>query len=175
MDPISIGMAAVSVGSSLFSMFGSNSHNENTSQNWMMQAQDMQLAQQQNAVRQQQMNLDSDRRKRDIIRNAQVATAKAENAAANGGALNSSGIEGARAGISGQAGVNYLGVSQNQEIGNTMFALDNQRAMLNFQQSQYQNKRSQNNMYDYAGAFGSVMTKDNRESLSNMFTYLKSL
>lgn len=164
-----------SVGSSLFSAFGSGSHSQNTSQNWAMQAQDMQLAQQQNAMRQQQMNLDAERRKRDIIRNAQVATAKAENSAANSGALNSSGIEGARGGISGQAGVNYLGVAQNQEIGNKMFALDNQRAMLGFYQSQYQNKLNQNNMFDYAGAAGSFFNKDNRDSLSSLYTYFKSL
>lgn len=89
-----------------------------------------------NELRRQQMNLDANRRKRDIIRQSQVATANAEAAAANSGALNSSGIEGARGSISGQAGVNFLGVSQNQEIGNKMFNYENQRLKVKFDAKQ---------------------------------------
>lgn len=113
------------------------------------------LSIQQNLLRQTQMNLDANRRKRDIIRQAQVATANAEASASNSGALNSSGIEGARAGISGQAGVNYLGVSQNQEIGNQMFLMENLRGMYLNNARRAQVK--QNNITDYLGQIGDFL------------------
>jgi predicted DNA repair protein MutK len=89
-------------------------------------------------TRQQQMNLDAMRRKRDIIRQAQIAQSTAQATATSQGAGESSGIAGAMGGISGMAGVNSLGVSQNQELGNKMFDINrekldvfNQSAMLN--------------------------------------------
>lgn len=72
--------------------------------------------------RQQQMNLDATRKKREIIRQAQVARAQAVSTANAQGAGDSSALMGAEGAISGQSGVNYLGVSQNQQIGNDIFA-----------------------------------------------------
>lgn len=179
MDPLSLGMTAASVGSGLYSLFGGGSNQPNyqaQAAQFALQQQDMNLAMVQNAQRQKQMNLDANRRKRDIIRQAQVATANAEAAAAGSGALNSSGVEGARATISGQAGVNYLGVSQNQEIGNTMFALDNMRAQNQFQQSQLQAmQQSRTPRTDYGSAVGSFFNADNRNSINSVYTYLRSL
>lgn len=172
MDPITLGLGAVSLGSSLFSAFGGS---KSSKPNPQMQMMEMLLAARQNALRQQQMNLDAQRRKRDIIRSAQVATANAEAAAAGGGALNSSGIEGARAGISGQAGTNILGVSQNLEIGNQMFALDNQRALTGFMKSQQEGAASKTGFGDYASAAGGFLSKDNKESISSIYSYLKSI
>ena len=113
------------------------------------------LSIQENQLRQKQMNLDANRRKRDIIRQAQVATANAEASANASGALNGSGVEGARAGISGQAGVNFLGVSQNQEIGNQMFTLENLRGMM-LNKSRRDSIR-QNGFADYLSQIGTFL------------------
>lgn len=172
MDPITLGLGAVSIGSSLFSAFGGS---KSSKPNPQMQNLEMLLAARQNALRQQQMNLDAQRRKRDIIRSAQVATANAEAAAAGGGALNSSGVEGARAGISGQAGTNILGVSQNLEIGTGMFNIDNQKALAGFMKSQQEGAASKTGIGDYAAAAGGFLSKDNKESISSIFSYLKSI
>lgn len=159
MDPITLGTTALSVGSSLFGLFGSKKSGQVNPQ---MAAMYNQLSLQNNQLEQTRMNLDAERRKRDIIRNAQVATAKAENSAANSGALNSSGIEGARAGISGQAGVNYLGVSQNQEIGNQMFANKNMQGMLDYQM---QGQKAQSPNY---GAMGAEFFSNNADEISRL-------
>lgn len=172
MDPISLGLGAFSVGSSLFSAFGGGRSSKPNSQ---MQMMEMLLAGRQNALRQQQMHLDAQRRKRDIIRAAQIATANAEAAAAGSGALNSSGVEGARASISGQAGTNILSVSQNQEIGDQMFALDNQRALLGYMKSQQEGAQSKTGIGDYASAAGSFFNKNNRDDIHSIFSYLKSI
>lgn len=161
MDPITLGISAFSAGSSLLGgLFGSQ-NNANTNQSWYHQAQGL-IDMQQNALRQKQMNLDAARRKRDIIRQAQTATANAEAAAANSGALNSSGIEGARAGISGQAGVNTLGVSQNQEIGNSMFGLETTRAAMGMLAG-YQKASQRANVWDKVSMVGSAFQGKNLE------------
>lgn len=172
MDPISLGMGAFSVGSSLFSAFGGS---KSSKPNPQMQMMEMLLAARQNALRQQQMNLDAQRRKRDIIRSAQVATANAEAAANASGAGVSSGVEGATASISGRAGTNLLGVNQNLEIGNQMFALDNQRAMLGFMKSQQEGAQNKTGIGDYASAAGSFFNKNNRDDIHSIFSYLKSI
>lgn len=74
-------------------------------------------------ISQQQMNLDAQRRQREVIRSSVVARSQAitqEAAAGVTGAGNSvqGGIEG---NISGRTGVNLLGTTQNQEAGNAIF------------------------------------------------------
>lgn len=76
----------------------------------------------QEAIRKQQMNLEAMRRKRDIIRQAQMASAKSLATASAQGGAESSGFAGALATTSGQAGGATLATSQNQELGNAMFA-----------------------------------------------------
>lgn len=87
-------------------------------------AQKQMIAAQQRAEQQRelQMNLDATRKKREVIRQAQVARANALSTGAAQGAGESSSLEGAFGGISGQSGVNMLGISQNQEIGGKIFA-----------------------------------------------------
>ena len=80
-----------------------------------------------NAVRQQQMNIDATRRRRDVIRQAQVAGANATAVAYNQGAGNSSALTGALGQIAGQEGVNIQGIEQNRQLGNEMFALNTMR------------------------------------------------
>lgn len=169
MDPILAGISAIGAGSSILGGLFGSAHNSNTNQSWYSIANGM-LDMQANDLRQKQMNLDAERRKRDIIRNAQVATAKAENSAANSGAINSSGIEGARAGISGQAGVNYLGVSQNQEIGNQMFGLENQRAQMGLMAG-YQRASQRANMWDMMSGIGGGLQGNNAELASRVVNW----
>lgn len=74
--------------------------------------------------RQLQMNLDASRRKREIIRQSVAARSQtlavttAQGAAGAGG----SSLAGAYGSIAGRTGVNWLGVDQNQQIGNSIFA-----------------------------------------------------
>lgn len=76
------------------------------------------------ALRQQQMNLDATRRKREIIRqsvaarSAAVAQTTAQGASGAGG----SSLPGAVGSIAGRQGVGFEGIDQNQQIGNSIFA-----------------------------------------------------
>jgi hypothetical protein len=90
------------------------------------QQQQIALEQQMEAKRQQQLNLDAMRRKREIIRQGIAARGAALSTATAQGASYGTGLQGAYGNISGRENVNTLGVSQNQEIGNSMFGLNNQ-------------------------------------------------
>jgi hypothetical protein len=74
-------------------------------------------------LRQKQMNLDATRRKREIIRASVAArsAALAQTTASGAAGVGGSSLAGAYGSIAGRTGVNTLGVSQNQEIGNSMF------------------------------------------------------
>lgn len=87
------------------------------------QEKSLQLQQQEDQQRQQAMNLDSTRRKREMIRQSIAARSQALSAATNQGAAQGSGLPGGYGGISGRTGVNELGVNQNEEIGNNIFGL----------------------------------------------------
>lgn len=88
------------------------------------------IQQRSEALRQQQMNLDATRRKREIVRTALAQRAAALTTTTNQGASGPGGssLAGAYGSIAGREGVNELGVSQNQELGNSMFT--NNRALL---------------------------------------------
>ena len=161
MDPISLGLGALSVGSSIFGLFGRRGGQVNpgtASQYNYLEAQN-------SALEEQRMHLDAARRRRDIMRQAQVATANAENIAANSGAINSSGIEGARASISGQAGVNTLGVTQNEEIATQMFGIKRTQGLLN-----YQMKGQQSQGVNFASGIGEILG-GNSEELSRLLRF----
>jgi len=78
--------------------------------------------QKQEALRQQAMELDARRRQREILRNQQRARSMSLTTATAQGASFGSVLPGAFGQISGQAGTQGLGVSQNLEIGRGMFA-----------------------------------------------------
>jgi len=90
------------------------------------QANQSAIAAQQEAERQRQlqMNLDAARRKREIIRQSiaarsqALAVTTAQGAAGAGG----SSLAGAYGSIAGRTGANWLGVDQNQQIGNAIFS-----------------------------------------------------
>jgi hypothetical protein len=73
-------------------------------------------------LRKKQMNLDVMRRRREIIRESQVARGLALNNAASQGASEGSGIAGGLAQISATAASGQSALNQNLEIGNKIFA-----------------------------------------------------
>jgi hypothetical protein len=88
------------------------------------------------ALRQKQLNLDATRRKREIMRASVAArsAALAQTTAQGAGAPGGSALAGAYGSIAGRTGVNTLGVSQNQEIGNSMFDV-HQQQLASYQQA----------------------------------------
>lgn len=79
-------------------------------------------------ARQQSVELDSRRRTRQIIREAQVARANALSNATNQGAAQGSALPGAYAQISGQEATAITGVEQNKELGDRIFAANREAA-----------------------------------------------
>lgn len=72
-------------------------------------------------LRQAQMNLESRREQRNIIRQAALARAAAVSSANAQGAQDSSGLQGGLSQITGQAGSASLATNQNQQLGTAMF------------------------------------------------------
>lgn len=81
------------------------------------------IAKKQEKMRQRQMNLEADRRKREIIREGQRARAMALNNATAQGAAEGSGLQGGYGQIAGQTNNSLLAINQDQSIGNRMFSL----------------------------------------------------
>lgn len=112
------------------------------------------------AQRQQAMELDARRNQMEIIRNQQRGRALALTAATAQGAGRGSGLQGGYGQVSGQSGVNMLGVQQNLEIGRNTFAANNRISDLRVQAADLENayavqrannQTAQSNlMYDYA-------------------------
>ena len=82
---------------------------------------------QENMVRRTQMNLDAIRRKRDILRNAQVASASSTAKAYGQGAGMSSFASGAQGSISGAAVTQTAGIQQNLDLGEMIFNIEDDR------------------------------------------------
>jgi hypothetical protein len=134
---------AVAAGGAVMSYQASQRQNE-----FQQQA----ITQQQEVERQRQlqMNLDASRRKREIIRSsiaarsASLAQTTAQGAAGPGG----SSLAGAYGSIAGRTGVNWNGVDQNQQIGNSIFGAH---------QAQFQAYRGMADAQSY-GAIGSGLS-----------------
>jgi hypothetical protein len=73
-------------------------------------------------ARQKAANLDSLRRQRAVVRESQQQRALAVANATAQGAEGSSGLAGALGGISGQANTNIVGIEQQRQLGNEVFA-----------------------------------------------------
>lgn len=94
-------------------------------------------------IRQQAATLDATRQKREAIRNGIVARAQSLTAATNQGASapGSSAIKQSDASISGQTDTNLLGITQNQDVGNKLYAINQDIT------SQYLNAQTANLSY----------------------------
>jgi len=96
--------------------------------------------QQENQVRQQQMELNSQRSQMETLRNQQRARSLALNSATSQGAQFGSGLSGGYGQIAGQANTQLLNNSQNTSLGEQTFALD---AQISQQKIAYANAGSQ--------------------------------
>ena len=104
------------------------------------QMQEIGLQAQENQQRQSAMNLNARRQQMEVLRNTQRARSLALNNATGQGAQFGSGLQGGYGNIAGQSGVNALGISENQQIGNNMFGIQSQisGAQLNYAKAQQQ-------------------------------------
>lgn len=141
-----VAVAAVGVGVSGYGLFESSQDRKRQqaaqqaaaaaqAQQVAIQGQIIGVQQDQNVQRQNAMVLDATRRRREMIRQSIAGRSQALTAAtaAGAGGAASSAIPGANAGISGQTGVNVLGVNQNEEIGTNLFNLNTKISGLNQQ------------------------------------------
>lgn len=79
-------------------------------------------------AREKAMNLDAQRRQRQVIREMQVARATALSNATSQGASEGSGLQGGYGQISGQGGTSLVGIEQNRQIGGEIFAANRAQA-----------------------------------------------
>lgn len=120
MEPISalIGLGISAVGTIM--QVSASSHQNEASRR------KIELEQQIEAKRRQSMELDASRKQMEVFRNHQRARAMGLEAATNQGASSGSGLQGAYGQISGQSGINLLGVNQNLELGRATFGINEQ-------------------------------------------------
>lgn len=111
-------------------------------------------------LREQQMNLDAARQRREIARKALQARSQAVAAGVNQGAQFGSGLAGGTAQISSSANQGILGVNQNQEIGAGIFAQNYQEYKGN----------SMASMGSGISSFGGMLVQ-NQEMLGRIGTY----
>jgi hypothetical protein len=112
-------------------------------------------------ARQRAANLDAQRRKRAVIREAAMQRSVALSNATVQGAEAGSGLQGAYGSVAGQSNNNISGITQQQELGNQVFAA-NARA---------QRASSQSATWDGIGSLGGALTK-NAGMISNIGSYL---
>lgn len=104
--------------------------------------------------RRQAMELSAQRQQLQNVRNMQMARSMALSTSANQGAQFGSGLGGAYGSISGQAGNNNLGISQNLQIGENMFNLEGQLSQEKIQMAGLQGDAATNSAL--GGMFSSV-------------------
>ncbi len=85
------------------------------------QMQQAEAAKKAEKMRMKQMNLEAARAKREQIRRAQVASAKATASAVTQGAQFSSALAGGKAQIQNEAGRNMVAIEQDRKLGNNIF------------------------------------------------------
>lgn len=113
------------------------------------------LQQQQNQVNWTQAQLSSRRNSLQEIRNAQQARSYATSSATSQGAQFGSGLQGGLGQISGQAGTNLLGLSQNLQLGAQSYALNQSISGQEMNIAKYQGQQS---MWAGLGSIGGGMS-----------------
>lgn len=164
---IQAAVAAVGIGMSIYGAFQKNEAEEKATE-----AQKAIFAAQQKMEiqRAQAMELDAGRRKREMIRNAIAARSMALTTATSQGASGAGGsvLGGAYGGISGQTGVNMLGVNQNLEIGRNMFALNRD---ISTAQQQYAAAKGESAESDIWGQIGGQLVGAAGGPLGNLMNF----
>lgn len=125
MDPLTLGIAAVGLGTQLFGGMSASAHAKEA---YGIHSNITGLEGQVNDQRRTAMELSARRQSMEIFRNSQRARATAINNATNQGANygNSSGLPGGLAQVADQSMFNLQGVNQNLELGRNIFGLDDQ-------------------------------------------------
>lgn len=122
MDPFTIGIAAVGLGTQIFGAFGASDVAEQQAAVSRQIAADEQRI---NEQKYQQMQLEGSRMQLQQFRNIQRLRSQATAAAVNQGAQFGTGLLGGLGQISSQGQENALNVRQNQEIGTNIFNINN--------------------------------------------------
>lgn len=120
------------------------------------------------SARQQQLNLDANRRRREAIRQGVIARSVALANATSQGAQDSSGLAGGYGQISGRTGTNILGVNQNQALGNDIFGFNREVGAAQSRQAYYQGQGALGQGLSSLG--GSLLT--NIKPLTNVGTFI---
>ena len=155
---IGLGLTAAGLGVQMYGMQQSNAAQQKMAAEQKKQEQ----------LRQQQMTLEAMRRKREIIRGAQVASAQAQAQANAQGGAESSGLTSALSTISNREGGSLLATNQNQELGNELFK-SNQN-MAGFMASRA-NAESISGMGSGLGSLGGSLVR-NSQQISQIGQYL---
>lgn len=143
MDPLTLSLLGISIGTSIFGSLGQGRASKRASEvSRQISANNIEA----NKVRQQAAHLDAKRRTIENIRNTQLAQSMSLAAAVNQGGQFSSGFAGGQAQISNRGSWNNLGIAQNLQFGDQLFALDNQNSVLKQQISDIQGQAA-----DYQG------------------------
>lgn len=130
-----LGVAA-SLGGLGLSIFGGIQKTE-AAQKQAQISQDMaQTEMKQDAVRRQAMEVAARRQQMEVLRNQQRARSLALNNATGQGAQFGSGLQGGYGQVTGQSGVNLLGISQGLQAGEQMFDLNNMLSQQKMQMAQ---------------------------------------
>lgn len=160
MEPIS---ALLGLGLSIFGTVGSM--NAAGEQNKEQQKQ-IGLQQQLEGQRHQQMVLNSERQSMEAFRTQQRMRAMGLEAATQQGAAQGSGLQGAYGQVRGQSGVNQLGISQNEQIGENMFGINSQISSNKISMAETQQKSQ---MYGGISSIGGSIFGASK-SLNNIFS-----
>lgn len=156
-------LGLVGLGTSLFSsamgMGASSSAHDAESRAYQVQMQEQ-------ALRRQSMEVSAQRQQMQNLRNTQLQRSMSLNSAVNQGAQFGSGLPGGQAQVSDQGGVNALGISQNLQMGEKMFDLDNQVSADKLEASNY---NSQAATWQGIGSMASSITKA-APTLNNIFS-----
>lgn len=123
MDPVSAMIAAAGLA---LTIYGTVEKSKGANAQEAVQEQEVRTEFQQDQLRNQIMNLTSQREQYQNLRNVQRARSLATANAATSGAMFGSGLQGGLGQVSGQGGQNQLKISQDTMAGNEMFALNQQ-------------------------------------------------
>lgn len=124
MEPISLGIGLVGLGTSLYGMFGSSSVAHQTAQ---LSSNITSLEGQENDVRQQAMNMSAKRSQIQTVRTAQRARSMAVQAGATQtGSLTGSGVEGGISETTSEGTYGLQGINFQKAFGTSLFGLDAQ-------------------------------------------------
>jgi hypothetical protein len=151
-DPISAGLSVVGFGLQLFGMSEGMDAAKQSATIKKGIAEDEQKI---NEQKRQQMLLESSRKQMEVFRNMQRQRAMATAAAVNQGASSGSGLQGGLAGVSGQSLYNSLGISQNVELGQNIFSINNDISSKKMQLADVETQQSE--AAGWASLGGSLM------------------